>query len=143
MQNDKDTNLAQKQEEIELLKVVYPDLVNILSPNRIQVKLASDIEVIFQLPAGYPTRLINHSIKFNHFLSLFSASPKHHITLPAYLNEVRERINNKLKETYELCAGFQVLVSCIAEINTIANNCQSTSLNDSGILEGKEFCEVC
>jgi hypothetical protein len=60
MKNDNDAdNMAKKQEEIELIQMVYPDLVKIVGTNRIQVKLVFDIEIIFRLPPGYPTRLVN------------------------------------------------------------------------------------
>lgn len=51
-------SLAQNQEEIDLLKMVYPDLVSISDDGRIMAKLSDDIDVTFTLPEGYPEKFV-------------------------------------------------------------------------------------
>jgi hypothetical protein len=49
--------MEQNEQELDLVKMVYSDLVSISDNGDILVKLPNDIEVVFSLPQGYPTKL--------------------------------------------------------------------------------------
>jgi hypothetical protein len=49
------------KEELDLIKLVYSDLVQVSDGGKITVTLSGGIQVVFELPDGYPERFAFHA----------------------------------------------------------------------------------
>ncbi|KAI6207231.1 Protein IMPACT-like protein [Aphelenchoides fujianensis] len=94
---------AEAAEEVELVASAFSDLVRVLDDGRLHVQLPLDVEVIFRLPAGYPTE----------------CPPQHNVLVPAFLTAVQRKIHRRLEENYAQLAGGSLLITCIADLEAI------------------------
>ena len=63
----------------------------------------------------------------HYLIAHFSCHPRHNICAPASLGGgVQRRLNEKLNDTYKMLAGYQMLITCIAEADAFVRSAATT-----------------